>query len=196
MARMGSHASSFPHDVRASLDAFRRIVQALRTSSRHVERHVGLSSAQLFALQQLALMPGASVNDLAARTFTHQSSVSVVVRRLVEQRLVAKMTAQDDRRRLRLALTEHGRAVLRRSPSPVQEQLIAGIASLPDAQRQMLAESLAEIAHMMSNGQRGPAPMLFEDHAPTGNGSRRPRRGRAPARGARRKARRRASAGR
>jgi len=32
-----------------------------------------LSSAQLLALQQLATLPGASINELAACTFTHQS---------------------------------------------------------------------------------------------------------------------------
>jgi DNA-binding MarR family transcriptional regulator len=59
------------------LDAVRRIVQALRESSRQAERQVGLSGAQLFVLQKLAESPASSVNELAARTHTHQSSVSL-----------------------------------------------------------------------------------------------------------------------
>ena len=51
--------------------------------ARDGERRAGLSSAQLFALQQIAEHPGASINDVAALTFTHQSSVSVVIQRLV-----------------------------------------------------------------------------------------------------------------
>src|SRR5579871_4327328 len=137
---MGSHTSpGFAADVRGTLDAFRRIVQTLRASGRDIERKVGLSSAQLFALQQLAGMSGASINDLAARTFTHQSSVSVVVQRLVARKLVAKATAADDRRRVRLSVTDQGRALLRRSPEPVQERLIAGIAALPPNERRALA---------------------------------------------------------
>lgn len=157
---MGSHGS--PEDVRLALDAFRRIVQALRTAARDTERHVGLSTAQLFALQQLAAAPGASVNDLAARTFTHQSSVSVVVQRLVDRRLVQKMTAKDDRRRVRLALTESGKAVLRRSPEPVQERLIAGLSALAEDRRHMVAEALNEIAQAI-DGRHSPPPMLFEE---------------------------------
>ncbi len=61
------------------LDAIRRIVQALRESSRAAEKRVGLSGAQLFVLQTLGESPGLSLNELAERTRTHQSSVSVVV---------------------------------------------------------------------------------------------------------------------
>src|SRR5512140_3419949 len=160
---MGSHASvAFPEDVRRALDAFRQIVQALRTAARDTERHVGLSTAQLFALQQLANAPGSSVNDLAARTFTHQSSVSVVIQRLVDRRLVQKVTSKDDRRRVRLALTDSGRAVLRRSPEPVQDKLIAGFAALAEDRRHIVAEALNDIAQTI-NGPHAAPPMLFEE---------------------------------
>lgn len=159
---MGSHTPQFSAELRAALDAFRRIVQALRVSGRESERRVGLSAAQLFALQQLANTPGASVNELAQRTFTHQSSVSVVVKKLVERRLVVKMASPDDRRRVRLAITDAGRALLRRSPEPAQERLIAGLAALPAAQRHALVDGLADVALTMAQSD-GPPPMLFED---------------------------------
>jgi DNA-binding MarR family transcriptional regulator len=162
---MGAHVTrASSGDLRTALDAFRRIVQALRMSARGAEQRVGLSGAQLFALQQLATIPGASVNDLAARTFTHQSSVSVVVRRLVERRLVAKIAARDDRRRVRLALTDAGRAALRRSPEPIQHRLIAGIATLTNPQRRTLAEALAQVARTMVETRVAP-PMFFEERA-------------------------------
>src|SRR5205085_11390849 len=147
---MGSHGSSFNSDVRAVLDGLRRIVQFLRTSSLDTQRRFHLSAAQLFALQQIATFPGASVNDLSAHTFTHQSSVSVVVQRLVDRKLVAKMPSNDDRRRVRLAITEAGRQVLRRSPQPVQERLIAGIASLKPADRHQLVEALTQISRTLT----------------------------------------------
>jgi MarR family transcriptional regulator, lower aerobic nicotinate degradation pathway regulator len=160
---MGSQPSApAGEDVRVALDAFRRIVQALRSSARDAERRVGISTAQLFALHQLASSPGASVNELAARTFTHQSSVSVVVQRLVKQRLVAKVTANEDRRRVRLALTDAGRGLLRRSPEPVQDRLIAGLGALTEAQRRVLTTALCAIADTLSGGEAAP-PMLFED---------------------------------
>ncbi len=162
---MGAHEkATFPDEVRLALDGFRRIVQTLRNASRDAEQRLGLSAAQLFALQQLAAAPGTSVNELAARTFTHQSSVSVVVRRLVAKRLVLKVTAREDRRRVRLAVTEAGRALLRRSPEPVQERLIATLASFSARERQTLARALVNIADAMSSSAQ-PAAMFFEDGA-------------------------------
>ena len=151
-------------EVRAALDAFRRIVQALRVGARAGERRTGLSSAQLFALQQIAEHPGASINDVAALTFTHQSSVSVVIQRLVAQRLVAKVAASHDRRQLNLEITAAGRRVLQSVPVVVQERLIAAISALPAAERRTLARALGDVARLVTPKDAAPhPPMLFED---------------------------------
>jgi DNA-binding MarR family transcriptional regulator len=146
-------------DVRVALDAFRRIVQALRTPGRTART---LSHAQLFALQQIAEHPRSSINDVAALTFTHQSSVSVVVRRLVQRRLVLKVAAREDRRRQHLVLTPRGRDVLRRAPSAVPERLIAAIAALPSTDRRTLAKGLGRIATAVAPGNGSHPPMFLE----------------------------------
>jgi DNA-binding MarR family transcriptional regulator len=150
-------------DVRQALDALRHIVQSLRVG-RAGEHRAGLSSAQLFALQQIGEHPDSSVNDIAALTFTHQSSVSVVIQRLVRQRLVAKVASSDDRRRHKLALTAKGRQLLGRAPVAVQEDLIAAIASLGAGDRRVLARSLGQIARQIARGSDSARPpMFFED---------------------------------
>lgn len=154
-----------PHrasDVRIAIDAFRAIVQALRVSSREAERRAGVSAAQLFALHQLAGRSGASINDLAALTFTHQSSVSAIVARMVRQRLVVRRPAADDRRRVHLELTPAGRAILRRAPEPVQQRLIAAIRALPRGRREVLARGLREIAARVTR-RTGRPTMFFEE---------------------------------
>lgn len=150
-------------DVRVALDAFRRIVQALRVG-RAGEHPVRLGSAQLFALQQIAEHPDASINDIAALTYTHQSSVSVVIQRLVGLGLVAKGPVSHDRRRQRLAVTAKGRRLLGRAPVAVQEHLIAAIATLTPGDRRALARSLSAIAGLIApdDAARHP-PMFFED---------------------------------
>jgi len=164
--------SAYPPDVRAALDAFRHIVQALR-AGRAAEDHGGLGSAQLFALQQIAEHRDASINDVAALTCTHQSSVSVVIQRLVQQRLVAKVASDQDRRRQRLAVTAKGRRLLDRAPVAVQEHLIAAIAALPAADRRALARSLSAVARLVTSDAAAPhPPMFFEGEV---SGGRRPR---------------------
>ena len=151
-------------DVRAALDAVRRIVQALRAGA-DTGRLPGLTTAQVFALQQIAVHPGASINEIAALTFTHQSSVSVVVQRLVDRELVVRSAATGDRRRQALQITAAGRRALKRAPAAVQERLIVAIAALPADERRQFAASLVQVARvMMPEGARTPhPPMLFED---------------------------------
>ena len=157
---MGSNISS-PH-AREVLDAIRRIVQALRESSRAAEKRVGLSSAQLFVLQTVAESPGLSLNELAERTRTHQSSVSAVVGRLVRTRLIERGTSQGDARRAEIRLSARGRSRLVRAPRAAQEQLVATVDTMPRAKRAQLAASLHLLVRGMALPKRRPS-MFFED---------------------------------
>ena len=158
-------------DVRAVMDALRRLVRALRLSARAAEKTAGISGAQLFVLQELAAAPVDSLGALAARTHTDQSSVSVVVRRLVEHGLVARRHAITDARRIELALTAPGRAVLRRAPEPVQKRLLAALARLSPPRRRALARTLTEIAQAaVPEGER---PGMFFEEEPAGRARRR-----------------------
>jgi len=144
------------------LDSIRRIVRLLREESRASEESVGLSGAQLFVLQKLDAERPLSLNELAARTLTHQSSVSVVVSRLVERGLVQRRPAAKDARRLELLLTKRGQLLRDRAPSPSQDRVIAAVASLPEKQQRDLAVALEELVHALRLDARA-APMLFAD---------------------------------
>jgi len=145
--------------TRAILDSIRRIVRALRVSSRFVERDMGISGAQLFVLQKLADGSALSVNELASRTLTHQSSVSVVVSRLIERGLVLKIVSKKDARKLELRLSKKGSAFLQRAPSTMQERLISAVEGLSAKQRAALSD-LLEIV-VIKSGLVNDAPQLF-----------------------------------
>src|ERR1019366_10714223 len=89
------------------------------------------SRAQLFVLQALAGGRATSLNELAERTHTDQSSVSVVVRRLADRKLVARKASRLDARRVELTLTPAGRRMLARCPEPTPARLLAAIPPLP-----------------------------------------------------------------
>lgn len=158
---MGSNTSS-RDDTQAVLDAVRRIVHALRESSRWAERHVGLSGAQLFVLQTLREAPAASLNELAARTHTHQSSVSTVVARLVAQGLVRRVRSGADRRHVGLSLSARGERLARQAPDAPQERLVRGIEQLSATRRRALAATLGVLAQAVDAADRAPA-MFFEE---------------------------------
>jgi MarR family transcriptional regulator, lower aerobic nicotinate degradation pathway regulator len=159
---MGPHISATDEDVRAVLDGVRRIVQALRESSRWAEKHVGMTGAQLFVLQKLDEAPAQSLNDLADRTHTHQSSVSTIVARLVERGLVTRIRSPRDRRTIEVGLSHTGKRLVARAPGAAQDRLIHGIRQLSPARRRGLASTLSTLARQM-NSADGQPQMFFED---------------------------------
>lgn len=144
------------------LDSIRRIVRVLREGSRASQDAVGLSAAQQFVLQKLDPDTPLSLNELAARTLTHQSSVSVVVSRLVERGLVQRRPAADDARRLELLPTRRGLALRDRAPAPAQDRVIAAVATLSDKQQRELADLLERLVQAVGLDDRA-APMLSFD---------------------------------
>ena len=113
---MGSHTSS--SEIRLILDSFRRIVHVLRLFDIEAQRRLGLSGAQVFVLEKLKEAGGISINELAGRTHTHQSSVSVIVQKLVGLKLVERAASATDGRRVELFLTTKGEGLLASAPRP------------------------------------------------------------------------------
>jgi len=133
------------------VDSIRSIIQTLRISGRESEQTVGLSGAQLYVLNELNDRPAMSINELAERTFTHQSSVSMVVARLVDSKLVSRSAARGDARRLAITLTPAGRALLRKSPDPVQARLVNALRSMSRADLKELASGLSILTEILSD---------------------------------------------
>jgi MarR family transcriptional regulator, lower aerobic nicotinate degradation pathway regulator len=164
---MGTHTPRHPSrrgrpaQVQAALDALRNIVQGVRVYSAQAERRTGLSGAQLFVLQKLAEAPAQSLNELAARTRTHQSSVSTVVARLVSRRLVSRRRSPADGRRLLLELTPAGRALLSGAPQTAQGRLIEALEKMPQRRRQELVEGLTTVVAALGTATE-PAPLFLE----------------------------------
>jgi DNA-binding MarR family transcriptional regulator len=147
------------------MDALRRVVRALRLTARDAERSAGISGAQLFVLQSLADQPASSLNDLAERTLTDQSSVSVVVKRLTARKLVARKASPVDARRVELSLTPAGRRLLARCPEPTQARLVLSLKRLETRELDDITKGLTALVREMGIQDAAPE-MLFDDETP------------------------------
>jgi DNA-binding MarR family transcriptional regulator len=149
-------------EVAQVFNSLRRLVHSLHHASRNTERRLGVTGAQLFVLTQLRATPSLSINALAERTMTHQSTVSVVVRRLVRRKLVKKARAAADARRVELTLTPAGSALLRRAPEEsAQVQLARAIGELDAADRHAMADGLQRLVRALGADAEA-TPMFFE----------------------------------
>lgn len=161
-AKEPSRTDSRKDSQRDILEAIRRILRALRISSRAAESDLGLSGAQLLVLQILASAESLSINELAERTRTHQSSVSTVVSRLADRGFVKRSPSPEDARRVEVSIKPAGLRLVEKAPVLAQEKLFEAIAGLSPAKQKSLAVLLNEVVENAGFAE-GPASMFFED---------------------------------
>ncbi|HVZ30742.1 MAG TPA: MarR family transcriptional regulator [Asticcacaulis sp.] len=144
------------------MDALRRIVQAIRLSSAQSERASGLTAAQVLVLRHVHASAGLSINDLAAVTLTHQSTVSEVVGRLEAKGLLVRGRSAEDGRRREVQLTDKGAALLKATGRTFQETLMEALDGLPPKSLEGLADGLGALIDAAGLGAAA-APMFLED---------------------------------
>jgi DNA-binding MarR family transcriptional regulator len=177
MQSMGAHASRpVPREpptlhetprIQPILDALRRIVRELRLGAGDAQRAAGISGAQLFVLQALAQEKASSLGELATRTVTDQSSVSVVVARLVDRKLVTRRPSRDDARRVELSVTPAGRRMLARCPEPMQARLLDALSRMEEGELESLRSGLGALVREMGIENEAPR-MFFEEGGSAG----------------------------
>ncbi len=120
------------------LQRFRVLIRTAQRHSQWIERQSGVTGAQLWALQELLEVPGLRVGELATRMALHQSTASNMVDKLESGGLIRKERTSADQRVVRLYLTDRGKEVLARAPSPAR-----GV--IPEALRLLDEEALLRL---------------------------------------------------
>jgi DNA-binding MarR family transcriptional regulator len=143
-----------------ALGCVRQLVAALTQSARTVEQRTGITNAQLFLLRELVACD-LTINELAARAETSQSTVSIVVSRLVEAGLARRARSLEDKRRAVVSITPKGRRLQNRAPEPATSRLLSALRLLPQTRLDDLESGLSALLSKMKVGSRV-APMLFE----------------------------------
>jgi DNA-binding MarR family transcriptional regulator len=139
----------------------RALIAALQTSARAVEVRTGLTNAQLFLLRQIAGSDGLTMNELSQRTSAAQSSVSVVVARLVRAGHVKRARVAEDGRRVTLTATPRGRAVVRKAPPPATERLLAALGAIPASDARAISRGIGALLTALG-ARADTAPLMFD----------------------------------
>ena len=163
-ATRSRRADARVRDRDSAFRCIRALVAALQTSARAVEVRTGLTNAQLFLLRQIAGGKGLTINDLSQRTSAAQSSVSVVVARLVRAGHVKRGRDADDGRRVTLTATAKGRAAMRKAPPPATERLLRALGALAPGDARAISRGIGALLTELRVAQ-DTAPLLFNTRA-------------------------------
>ncbi|MHB1074122.1 MAG: MarR family winged helix-turn-helix transcriptional regulator [Gemmatimonadaceae bacterium] len=135
-------AGGGPTAADRALACVRTMFRAFHVFSKSLERRHGMSGAQLEILEHLRERPALSLGELTGRTAADQSTISVLVKRLVARGLVHRTESDGDRRRMEVSLAPEGMAFLAHAPPSVGERLRDGFLRLEEAERRTLVQLL------------------------------------------------------
>ena len=136
----------------AALDVLKKFRQVFRAAKLHfgtVEKRVGVSGAQLWAMWELNEHPGLRVTDLADAMALHQSTVSNLLDKLMRRRLIRRERGDVDGRVVRLYLTAAGLQLVQGAPVPARGVLPDALEHLPPAALRGLARHLDKLLEGM-----------------------------------------------
>ena len=139
--------------------ALRRVIRAVDLHSRTLVESHGLTGPQAIILK--ALQSGSlTAGELATRVSLSQGTVTDILNRLEQRRLITRIRDTADRRRVRVEPTHTGLALLEQSPPLLQERFVERFNNLQDWEQTQLLASLQRIAAMMDAEGIDAAPVL------------------------------------
>ncbi|MEE4164502.1 MAG: MarR family transcriptional regulator [Desulfocapsaceae bacterium] len=120
----------------------RTIFKAAQAHSKITEKECGLSSAKLWMLYEISAKPGILVSQLARELSIHPSTCSNMLDKIEEKELIHRDRSKMDQRSVHIYLTDKGRQLLNKAPSPPQGKLSSTLQALSPEQLADLESSL------------------------------------------------------
>ena len=158
---MGRASKASDRERVAVADVVRRlhgIFKTVDTFSREVLQEFGVTGPQLWALREIRKAGGLTIGELADRLYLHISTVSGILDRLEAHRLVKRERDAEDRRMVRLKVTQKGKGILAKAPEPPRSKVLRGVRLLPPTDVRRLRSALQQLEGIMEGHiNSGPA---------------------------------------
>jgi DNA-binding MarR family transcriptional regulator len=122
------------------------VVHGLESASKQMQREIGVTGPQRLVLRLVGHYERLSPGDLAELMHVHPSSLTGVLRRLEQSRLLVRKSDPEDGRRAILTLTAKGRSVNGRRARTVEASVRRTLGSLPATRIGAARELLTALA--------------------------------------------------
>ncbi|MGH9173119.1 MAG: MarR family winged helix-turn-helix transcriptional regulator, partial [Vicinamibacterales bacterium] len=126
------------------------LVHALDRVSKRMTQELGVTGPQRLVLRVVGLFPGVSAGRLAMILHVHPSTLTGVLRRLCDQRLIARAEHPDDRRCAVLHLTPRGERVNRAHHGTVEAAVARALRGISDRDRAAATRVVAHVTERLT----------------------------------------------
>lgn len=125
------------------------LAHALEARSKRMQREIGITGLQRLVVRIVGRIPGIGAGELAGVLHVHPSTLTGVLARLEERRLVERTVDAEDARRIRLVLSPRGHDIDQDHSSTVEAALRRALArcdpQVVEATREVIARIIEEL---------------------------------------------------
>lgn len=146
--------------VDLSLIALRKVLRATEMFNRELAQSVGLTAAQFRVLQIVAEHDHCTATEISLRMHISQATVTSLVDKLVDKKMVLRKRSERDRRQTDIFATDQGRAAIEQAPDPLQQRFVRKFEALQDWEQALLIAALERVAAMLDAGTIDASPVL------------------------------------
>lgn len=145
------------------LISIRKVIRAIDMHSKQLNKSSGLTGPQLLIMQEIARVKGVTASQVAKQITLSAATVTNILDRLENKKLITRVRSSEDKRRVSLFLSDTGRNALIDAPQPLQEHFIQNFCGLQNWEQSLLLSSMERIATMMDATEIDAAPVLEID---------------------------------
>ena len=138
----------------------RKIMRAIDMHSSYLARQYGLTSPQLICMKRLSEEKEMTPGRLAKDVHLSHATVTGIINRLEKKELVQRTRSTEDGRSFLIKLTDAGVAMIRSSPSMLQDKFMYELSKLADWEKTMILSSLQRITSILDVESIEAAPVL------------------------------------
>jgi DNA-binding MarR family transcriptional regulator len=143
-------SAGLPNDLKAEVDSILEAIIYLYTESRRITKELArraeLTGPQLTVVKMLETVGDLSLSDLSDRIRAQNSTVTGIIDRMEREGLVLRVRSTEDRRVVKIKLTEKGERIASDIPIEPMEIFRSALATLTLAETRELLRILNKVA--------------------------------------------------
>ncbi len=125
----------------------------LHKVSKRMSASIGLTGPQRLAIRIIGRSPGIAAGKVAGLMHLDPSTVTGILRRLEESRMILRHVDPADARRVRLTLTARGRGIDRRSAGTIEAAVRRALAAVSTHEVDAASRVLSTLASQLLDGR-------------------------------------------
>ncbi len=138
-------------------DSLARIVNAYNVISKCINpvylANVDLTSSQIKVLMSFSEMKSYTMTELSRLHFVSISTMTSMVDRLIQSRLLQRQQDTADRRVVRISLTKEGEKILQHLIKVRKQELEKFFQSLGEGEKEQFVQAIENVAHYLSTAK-------------------------------------------